>query len=312
MNTTSNTSAVFTVESNAGAGEIASTPMPPKNVNKRPCTVLSPIEEPAVATNIDAIIESAIDRALPKSIESAIPKLIESMSKEVERMVKTAISSSMEALKEDIKKEIRASIKDDLDFSLQKANLHAKAEAEVLENYNRRDNVKILGLEEAVSANGQAMREDANQTLERVLKLTNHLELNTEASDISIAHRLPGNGRTARPVIVRYARRIARVNLLMNKKKLGSNEATKNIKVYEDLTRARMQFIRMMRSDPRINSVWTREGQILFQWANDTRVDRISNLHDGGLYLQYSLNDVMNCFEPHPRVFSNRNAENPS
>ena len=63
-----------------------------------------------------------------------------------------------------------------------------------------------------------------------------------------------------KPVIARFSRRDAKINLLQNKKKLASLSGLNDVKIYEDITRPRMNFIKLMRGDDRVESVWTRDG----------------------------------------------------
>ena len=69
------------------------------------------------------------------------------------------------------------------------------------------------------------------------------------------------------------------------------------MKIFEDLTRPRLEFFNMMKRDSRLEKVWTREGTIFFTWKNDLKVCRIQGLYDGGILLNYSFHDVMACFK---------------
>ena len=87
-----------------------------------------------------------------------------------------------------------------------------------------------------------------------------------------------------------------KIQLLQRKKELASTDLYNNVKIFEDLTKARMNFLRMMKSDTRIQSAWTREGSIYFLWKDDQNVHKIHGLYEGGDTLKYSLNSVMSCF----------------
>ena len=62
------------------------------------------------------------------------------------------------------------------EFVNTKNKMLARCEAEQLETYTRRDNVKILGLREDLNENVQSLGENLHQTMEKVLALTNTLE----------------------------------------------------------------------------------------------------------------------------------------
>ena len=79
-----------------------------------------------------------------------------------------------------------------------RAKLKTLSECKLLKTYNRRDNIEILGLEQNL-AHGQR---ETYQTAEIVQKVAQ------EKNDISIAHRLPSNNGTPKPVIARFTRRV--------------------------------------------------------------------------------------------------------
>ena len=57
-----------------------------------------------------------------------------------------------------------------------------------------------------------------------------------------------------------------------------------------------MNFNKLMRSDNRVESVWTRDGTIFFVWKQDKKIYKIEGLFEGGSFLDYSLTNVVNCF----------------
>ena len=59
-------------------------------------------------------------------------------------------------------------------------------------------------------------REEYNETIDKVLEVIDRVESVVEASDISIAHRLPGKRN---PIIVQFNRRVVKLDLLKNKKR---------------------------------------------------------------------------------------------
>ena len=79
-------------------------------------------------------------------------------------------------------------------------------------------------------------------------------------SDISIAHRLPGRNSNARPLIVRFGRRVSKVDFLRTKRNLNQSQSMRSVKVFEDLTALRRDDV--MKQDGRFESIWTREGSI--------------------------------------------------
>ena len=82
-------------------------------------------------------------------------------------------------------------------------------------------------------------------------------------------------------VIVRFSRKVAKIKLLQ-KMKLASLSGLNDVKIYEDITRPRLNFIKLMRSDDRVESVWTRDGTIFFVWKQDKNIHTIGGPIEGG------------------------------
>ena len=161
----------------------------------------------------------------------------------------------------------------------------------MLESYNRRENRRIIGIEADTGS------EDNDVTASEVVEVATKIGAKVSETDISIAHRLPTRKAGPKPIIVRFARRVARINLLKNRKRLAEPELNlNNIRVFEDLTTARVRFFNMMKNDNRISKLWTRDGTIFFIWKNDNQTYTITNLYEGGLFSDYKIYDVESCF----------------
>ena len=155
----------------------------------------------------------------------------------------------------------------------ERTRLHSMSQTELLEQYNRRDNVKVFGLPCESNTEGVSMKENGNDTIRKVIDVSNSIDAGLSADDISLAHRLPSRMHL-KPVIVRFYRRFAKIKLLQNKKKLASLSELNEVKVYEDITRPRMNFVELMRSDNRVESVWTRDGNL---FCVETRRKELQN-----------------------------------
>ena len=86
--------------------------------------------------------------------------------------------------------------------------------------------------------------------MKHVISLANAIGAPINEVDISIAHLLPTN-RGPKPIIARFARRVAKVSITQNKYKAAvNNEMFKDTKGYEDLTKPRLNFMKIMQKDP--------------------------------------------------------------
>ena len=145
-----------------------------------------------------------------------------------------------------------------IDIEQEKAKLKTLSKIELLETYNRRDNIKIQGLEQNLAL-GQ--RETYQETAEIVQKVAQEMNVRVEKNDISIAQRLPSNNGTPKPVIARFTRRVTKIELLTKKKNLHGNSLLGNVRIYEDATKVRVNFMNLLRNDERINTFGSERGQ---------------------------------------------------
>lgn len=271
--------------------ETRGTPIPnDKQAAKRIFTDLSPNGE-CDEDSISAIIERCLDKQLPKFIEKAKDRLLESLKVMLdEALIK-------------MKREVEKSLKGDITSSQKDLETKMLSENELLEMYNRRENVRIIGMTEStvLDANNKEIPEGPETSIQHVLNLAKesgaaHIQLN----DISIAHRLPSrNKQQPRPIIARFCRRISKIDLLKSKKNLKDNDRYKNVKIFEDLTLPRIKFVNTIKRDDRIETFWTREGNIFFKWKNDNKTNVVRGLYEGGILLDYNPTVVQQCFSQH-------------
>ena len=215
-----------------------------KPTPKRPNIVLSPCDE----ENSEDDVTGKLKHTIEESMKLLIPSLVE----QIKAQLMTAINVAVESAINNMKKEIISSSNMEIASQANVSYLRTLSEAEKLESYNRRDNLRILGIPECLE--GENNRENFDTTIAKVVEISHDIGANVRASDISIAHRLPSRSNRGKPIIVRFARKIAKINLLRNKKKMADKEGLKNISVFEDLSKARVNFIKMMKSDCRIKS----------------------------------------------------------
>ena len=245
------------------------------NIGKRLCSELSPLTE-----SVDDVLMNKIQALIESSLATYLPKFIAELRLTIDQSIKSLIAEHFNSFTTEIKEE--------MDIRERNNTLRGKCEAEVLETYNRRENLRVVGIE------CETEYEQNEVTETKVLDLAKKIEVTMASSDISIAHRLPTNKPGPKPIIVRFARRIARINMLRNRKKLQEQKI--NVRMYEDLTTARVRFFNLMKSDTRISKLWTRDGTIYFVWKDDNKTYTINNLYDGGICLEYDIADVEYCF----------------
>ena len=125
-----------------------------------------------------------------------------------------------------------------------------KFEVDKLEQYSRRENLRIVGLPTTENEN----------VLEKVLEFGQDLGVDLSKEDVSTAHRVKSKGKRGDPILVRFVRREKKQEMMRLKKRL--REEKKEIYLEEDLTRMRAAMFFELRRDEGIHSAWTHEGTI--------------------------------------------------
>ncbi|KAK4327300.1 hypothetical protein Pmani_002241 [Petrolisthes manimaculis] len=146
----------------------------------------------------------------------------------------------MEPFVETMKEEIRMQsqqVNDTILCDLQKQIKQQSYQLQQMEQYSRRENVRIKGIRctegEDVTATVIKVAEDNGVTLIQ--------------ADISVCHRIgtSSDANRPKPIIVRLAKREKKIELMKNKKKLN-----RGIYIDEDLTKMRSKMLYEIRRDP--------------------------------------------------------------
>ena len=211
------------------------TPIGKQDPKRKHCE-LSPTEEQIELVNL-------IKATVKEAIAESIPNIVDQVKTEVMSSMKTLLKKEMEDLKTSIMEQVYREVCNAEERSL----LRSLSEAEALDMYNRRETVRIVGIEEVTERNaqGKPLSEKLEVTMKHVVSLANTIGAPINESDISIAHRLPSN-REPKPIIARFARRVAKVSIMQNKKATVNSQVLKDVKVYEDVTKPRLNFVKIM------------------------------------------------------------------
>lgn len=120
-----------------------------------------------------------------------------------------------------------------------------------LEQYSRRNCLRVFGIEELPNEN----TDDAITSL-----ASNYLGFNLDVSEIDRSHRI-GKKEQGKPraIIVKFQNYKARERCLKNRRKLKGTK----IVIQEDLTKANHQLLQATKSNPLVKSAWSYDGNII-------------------------------------------------
>ena len=150
------------------------------------------------------------------------------------------------------------------------------------QQYGRRDNVRIFGVEEAPN-------EDVYQA---VIDVAEKAGCQVSRADISICHKVPSRNvkpGQGRPIIAKFVRRQTKIGLMTNKKKLKDSE--NKIYINDDLTLLRARLAKALRQRQDVTSVNMINEKIVVYQQNDTKTvfDSLFKLYEWDPDFVYSV-----------------------
>ncbi|KAI4458221.1 odorant receptor [Holotrichia oblita] len=222
--------------------------------------------EPLITNNMPLTREQILDykEIFKECVENLITddtfiqRLGNALTKTIENSIKVALKTYSDTLKT-----YSASID-----QLKEENLTLRNKMDNLEQYSRRNNIRISGLVEEQNENLQ----------EKVLNFCrDKLNVSAESRDIDRVHRLGKPGKTSpRCVIIKFTNYGSKQKILAARKKLkGSKE---KCFVTEDLTKSRYELYRAAQDKWGVKHVWTQDGRIKVKLSN--KVITVQSLKD--------------------------------
>ena len=98
--------------------------------NKRLCSALSPEDN-------ESDLTKTVQEAIQAGVASSMPDIIKTIQDQLTTKIKAAVDESLKSLREDITREVKETVF----YAEERSDLKAKCDSEMLESYNRRENV---------------------------------------------------------------------------------------------------------------------------------------------------------------------------
>ncbi|XP_034241163.1 uncharacterized protein LOC117645228 [Thrips palmi] len=188
-----------------------------------------------------------------KTLQKIIDKVYEKYKAVIDEQQVTVKNLSDEVQK---LREVNAKLNDEIE-KLQLAADNATRRFDELEQYGRRNNLRIWGIKESAG-------EDVDKL---VVDMARKIGANIDGSCLDRAHRVgrPSSNNKPRPIIVKFTSYAHRREMWKNKRALKGSP----VSIAEDLTRARAALLYKVNNTYPRKTVWTSDGVILVKY-NDT------------------------------------------
>ncbi|KAK7909612.1 hypothetical protein WMY93_014296 [Mugilogobius chulae] len=249
----------------AASGGAQDSPKGARPKTQRPGTFLS--NRFATSDAEDAVIRNMRGESQEEVLHTDIMAAVEAETdtilsdfgtEELTKIVLITIKAAVPAIVKAVQKQLLSTVDSN---RLNRNILESRFKEDELEQYSRKENVRISGIDE--EPNGD---EPEDLLVEKVCKLAAAAGANIKEHDISTAHRLGGSrkqGKT-RPVIIRFVSRRKKTDLMKNKSVLRSNDAYKNIFICDDLTRLRYKLLKIAKE--KCQHTFIREGRVICKY----------------------------------------------
>lgn len=136
-----------------------------------------------------------------------------------------------------------------------------------LEQYSRKNNIRIFGLPDDQNPAQKDSKESVIKLIKDTLMITD-----VTIEHIEAAHRLPSNKPGPKPVIVRFRSRDQKSLVLKKRKELKG----KGISIQDDIGKRTMLLMNRLKKDPKIKEVWF--------WNNKVFAKNLQGQIDRGWY----------------------------
>ena len=145
------------------------------------------------------------------------------------------------------------------DSKVQETRLSSLLLSDANDQYGRRENVRIFGVEE----------QTGEDVYEQVVDVVKRTSVEYCKSDISVCHRLPARGQSGKPIIVKFVRRETKL-ALMKKKNGLRHQSGRPIYINDDITQLRARLLKSLKEKPDIKAAnMINEKIIVYQNNND-------------------------------------------
>jgi len=214
---------------------------------------------PEIMTAVHKQVQTAVEAALMS--DAVINDLVTRLATKVSSLINESLKNSLEEARSSIRTleaELGA-LREDLN----RQNDQHKKRADELEQYTRRNSLRIFGVTERE-------QEDTDQLV--VDLAAEKLGINISRADIDRSHRVgrtadPADKKKPRAILVKFATYQVRRQVFNNKKKLKGS----NVTVREDLTAHRAGLVRRATALYGTKNVWTTDGRVCWVDGHNVR-----------------------------------------
>ena len=216
---------------------------------------------------------------LNKKDQLIVANVIEKVTLDIKHIIENAVTEALVAVRAEVDY-----LKTKID-TLENSLIAASIRSDDIDQYSRRDNLKIAGL----------IVEKNVSYADAIIEFGSQLGVHIVHTDISIAHKLPTKSKLS-STLVRFNRRSVRNDLYLARKKIKDTLNYK-ININEDLTHRRSNLLHSLKRDELTKSAWSYNGFICCTLKdNDDVILTIKSPYDLIKHYKYDINKSNSFF----------------
>ena len=249
-----------------------------------------PLDVADLQNDLEDVIKSAVTKACPEMQNSAdrprrnasgstkangkqstvnnediVPNLVKELVPLLISTISAAVAASTRKTVEVLQKEIKSD--DTKLLKMQSLVLTNKYECDRLEQYTRRESIRISGIPDEVGNND-------DQLVKAVIDIAQAIEVPLDPNEISVVHRVGKPHGGSKQVLCRFVSRNSREKMMRSRKKLKDKPMFGGAKVYlnDDLTMLRAKLFAYVKSLDIVKRANTSNGRIHCTTDTDAHV----------------------------------------
>ena len=193
------------------------------------------------------------DDATSSSVQQMMPILATALTTAVSVAVTEAVRGIARTMKEAFNEQCAKATANEK--RLQAALTKLTYENDRLQQYTRRESVRIHGIKSASGETGEEVEQKAIQVFKTV-------GVEVKPDDLATVHRAGKEKKGARPILVKFISRRKRQEVMEKKKVLKEKEDHKGVYINDDLTPLRAKLLGFIQRHENIQRAWTVNGRI--------------------------------------------------
>lgn len=194
---------------------------------------------------------------------STVQRIIRELTPMLVAVITESVAAAVQKEMSNLTKQLKEENSTTAQYAQQQV-LHMHYEKDRLEQYGRKDSVRISGVVE----------NEGEKVEEVIKKIAEAAGMEMEIKDVSACHRLGRRGERPRNIICRFVSRQTKSELMKKRKELKGKAGFERVFINDDLTHMRQKLFAIVRQCDGVSRANTKDGKIYCNMRGSSPSDR--------------------------------------